>query len=213
MNFKIDSRESSEDLFDAFDIMCYERKCTYEKVFLEVGDIVVGNIVIERKEASDFVGSIMDRRLKEQAAKMSYNFENKYIIIEGSPYRTGSFINPNAIVGQMVSLAVKHNIKLIFVENSHQLAYACYAIAKKHEENWEFDPNNYTPNKFKVSHEDTLTSMIYQIPGVGWDKAEKIAAMYHYSLPEMVNDMQVHDLTMLEGIGVKTAKKICEYFK
>ena len=36
---------------------------------LEVGDLVCGDAVIERKQATDFVGSIMDGRLSNQIQK------------------------------------------------------------------------------------------------------------------------------------------------
>ena len=96
---------------------------------LEVGDVACGDIVIERKEAGDFVGSIIDGRLNEQAAKMSLNYDHKYVIIEGNPFRTDSNINPHAIIGKMVSLLVKHDMKIIFVETPTQFVFACSRFA------------------------------------------------------------------------------------
>ena len=52
---------------------------------LEVGDFVLSDnrVVIERKTHSDFISSIIDGRLFEQAKTMKENFTNPIIIIEG----------------------------------------------------------------------------------------------------------------------------------
>ena len=128
MKILVDTREHNEDIFDTLDILSSEKGFEWEKATLETGDVVCGNVCIERKEAGDFVGSITTGHLKEQCAKMCLNFPDpnghKYLILEGDPYTTRSNMNINAITGQMTSLAVKYNIKLVYVPNAAQFVYA-----------------------------------------------------------------------------------------
>lgn len=209
MLLKIDDRERNQEMFDAFDILGSENDFQYKICHLETGDVVCGDIVIERKEAvGDFIGSIIDGRLREQAAKMCLNFEHKYLIIEGNPYRTRSKISHNAIIGKMTSLAVKYNIKIILVETPQQFAYACWSIIKKHIEEGMFDPNDFKKLSYKVSDDDIVTAMILQIPGIGYDKAKQIAEKYNYSLITLTNNITKEELCSIEGIGEVTAEKV-----
>ena len=52
---------------------------------LEVGDIIIDeNIGIERKEKSDFVNSIIDKRLFPQLINLARNYRRPILILEGS---------------------------------------------------------------------------------------------------------------------------------
>jgi len=213
MIIKIDTREHNEDMFDAFDLICAEHGWSYEKTFLTVGDIACGNIVIERKEAGDFVHSIMDGRLKEQAAKMCLNYEYKYVIIEGNPFQTDSRISTNAIIGKMTSLIVKHNIKLLYVDNPAQLAYACFSLIKKHIEGEIFNPNEHQTLAYKTDNKDVLTAMLYQIPNIGFEKAQLISNLCNHSLKTFVEKATKERLMNIDGIGDVMSDRIMEFTK
>ena len=211
MIIKIDTREHNTEMFDAFDILCHEKGWEYEKSHLEVGDVVCGDVVIERKEAGDFVHSIMDGRLKEQAAKMSLNYEHKYVIIEGNPFRTESKLHSNAIIGKMTSLTVRHNIKLIFVDTPTQFAYACLSLITKHIEGDIFNPAEHETLAYKTDNTDVLTAMLFQIPMLGWDKSKLIAEKCNYSLKNLVEYATYERLIDIEGIGDVMAERILDF--
>jgi ERCC4-type nuclease len=60
---------------------------------LDCGDYLCSDAVaIERKTATDFIASIMDRRLFEQVAHMIGTFETSILLLEGDPYSTRSGI-------------------------------------------------------------------------------------------------------------------------
>ena len=210
MNIKVDTREHNQELFDSFDILSVDKNLSYERTFLEVGDVACGNIVIERKEANDFVGSIMDGRLREQAAKMSLNYQYKYVIVEGNPYRTKSNINAHAVIGKMTSLLVKHDIKLLFVETPEQFAFACYSIIKKHIDEGNFNPEEFKKLQYKVGKSDVVSAMLYQIPNLGYEKARKIAEMFDFSLPKLIAQASKEKLMLIDGIGATMAERICD---
>ncbi|NCD07178.1 MAG: hypothetical protein EOL97_13770 [Spirochaetia bacterium] len=213
LKFLLDDREHSEELKQAFKIVGIERMFDYETSHLEIGDVQCGNIVIERKEASDFVCSIMDGRLKEQARKMQLGFEYRYIIIEGSPYRTMSAISEVAIIGKMTSLLVKHKIGLLYVESPLQFVEACYSIIKRHQEENIFDPT-FIPSAIpKKSDEDILAMMLMSIQGISYDKAKDISNLYGNSMNCLVNNCNVKQLMTISGIGKVVATRIVEFMK
>lgn len=200
-------------MWEGFEVLSIEKDFSYEKCMLDTGDIVCGNIVIERKEAIDFVKSLIDGRLREQSAKMSMNYPYKYVILEGNPYQTDSKIHHNALIGMMTSLSVKHNIKFMFSESPLHTVYMAYSIIKKHMDNETFDPNDFQKNVFKLSNEEILVAMLYQIPGLGLDKVKVIAEKYDNSLYKFVNEVTPEVLQSIDGIGKVTAEKIIKIIK
>lgn len=213
MEILIDLRERSEDLLYHFKTLALEKSFDFKQQMLVVGDVVCGNVVIERKEASDFVSSIFDGRLKEQAAKMSMNFQHKYVIIEGDPFHSGSDISDHAIIGKMTSLLVKNDIRLLVVNNTEQFVYACYSLITKHQEAKNFCADDFEKVLFKIDGEAILTAMLFQIPGLGIDKSKQIAQLYNNSLKAFVNTATENELIKIDGIGKKTAQKVLSFLK
>src|SRR3990170_4023966 len=71
---------------------------------LEVGDFVLSKrVCVERKAHSDFIGSIIDGRMFDQAHNMKCSFEKPILIIEGCSNRQ---INDNALKGAIASLVL-----------------------------------------------------------------------------------------------------------
>lgn len=213
LNLKLDDREHSQVLKEAFQFVSVTRQFDYEIAHLEIGDVQCGNVVIERKEANDFVSSIMDGRLSEQARKMNLGFEHRYIVIEGDVFNTGSMISENAIIGKMTSLLVKHKIGMIFVQNELQFVEACHSLIKKHIDKHEFDPS-FVPHSIpKKTDEEILAMMLMTIKGVSYAKAKDIAELYDNSLYTLVNNANSKRIMTLNGIGKVLANRIVEFVK
>lgn len=213
LNFLIDDREHSQELKDALKIVSMQRMFDYETSHLEIGDVQCGNVVIERKEARDFIGSIMDRRLSEQAKKMMYAFEHRYIIIEGDIYSTGSMISDVAIIGKLTSLCVKYGIGLIYVKSPLHFVEACYSIVKKHQDTFSFD-GNFVPSSIpKRTDEEILVMMLMTIKGISYDKSKAICEMYGNSFRCIVDNADPKQISSIDGIGKVLANRICDFVK
>src|SRR4030043_460807 len=87
---------------------------------LKVADYLVKDIAIERKTVSDFISSMINRRLLKQLEELQ-QYENKLLIIEGieeqNLYSDSESkeigINPNAIRGFLLSILLKYKIPII----------------------------------------------------------------------------------------------------
>ena len=94
-----------------------------------VGDYQVSDdVVIERKTAKDFVDSIVDKRLFKQVTQLREEFKKPIIILEGDDLYNG-YINPNAIRGTIVSIALDFGISIIPTRDSQDTAAMIKRIA------------------------------------------------------------------------------------
>ena len=99
---------------------------------LEVADYICSDkICIERKTHDDFVNSIIDGRLFEQAKNLAENFEKPILVVEGYSNRS---INENALKGAVASLISDFNMTLLNTRNQYDTAKTIYWIAKKEQQ-------------------------------------------------------------------------------
>ena len=216
MLLKIDKREP-EGVKLAMESLALEKQFDVEREMLLVGDVACGDIIIERKEAGDFIASITDGRLVEQCAKMTLNYEHKYVIIEGNLYGVDSEINVRSIIGMMASMAVRHNIKFIIVNSVDNFAYACFTIINKHLDGKIFDPNVHKAQIYSPTKDDIIVNMIAQVPGISRERAETIKKDFEIEtlgdVSRCLDDNIFKDLKkqgLLKGIGDGLIKKIKE---
>src|SRR3989338_929271 len=76
---------------------------------LKVGDYIANDVVIERKTVSDFVGSMINKRLTRQLEELQ-QYPKKILVIEGIyeqelyPENNLEGVHPNAIRGFLISI-------------------------------------------------------------------------------------------------------------
>jgi Fanconi anemia group M protein len=96
---------------------------------LEIGDYIIGSVIIERKTMNDFISSMLSKRLLEQLNNMA-QYENKLLILEGKN-RNETSINPNAIRGMILSISLNFKIPVIKTENEKETAEYLFLLAKQ----------------------------------------------------------------------------------
>ncbi|MEK6829456.1 MAG: ERCC4 domain-containing protein, partial [Nanoarchaeota archaeon] len=147
---------------------------------LKVGDYIVGDVVIERKTISDFVSSMINRRLLNQLEELQ-QYNNKLLIIEGiderelyndeNPADTG--VNANAIRGFLLSIALRHKIPLIFTKNAEDTARYISVLSKKSEKEISLNAKKKTLDK-----KEQLQFIIESFPGIGPKTAKKLLSEF-----------------------------------
>ena len=92
---------------------------------LKVGDYIVNNVAIERKTISDFISSMINKRLVRQLEELQ-QYENKLLIIEGyeeqelyseKAHRINGGVHPNAVRGFILTILLRYKIPIIFSKN------------------------------------------------------------------------------------------------
>src|SRR3989344_174979 len=100
---------------------------------LKIGDYLVGNTIIERKTVSDFISSMLNRRLIEQLRQMQ-EYKNNLLIIEGeisSFFKERTNINPTSVRGFIISILTNYKIPIIFKKDSEDTAQYLITLAKQ----------------------------------------------------------------------------------
>ena len=141
---------------------------------LKIGDYIAGNVIIERKTISDFISSMLNKRIFSQIEDLK-QFENKLLIIEGIEERelyndnneTG--VNANAIRGLLLSITLKHKIPIIFTKNSEDTAKYLFILLNKKENEMSLNAKKKARNK-----KEQLQFILEGFPGIGPKTAKKL---------------------------------------
>jgi len=134
MLIDMDDRETNVMMKELgeMEIMCYPKR-------LKTGDYVWKDVCIERKTMDDFCASMIDGRLRSQVERMKKEFKYNYVLVSGKISGRKGDMNENCVIGMLVSLVVKYNIKILILEDDRQLAYAIKRILERHEKMYDLE--------------------------------------------------------------------------
>lgn len=169
---------------------------------LEAGDYVVADgFGVERKEANDFVASILDRRLFAQVHLLKSSYAKAFIIVEGRLSDVRSAIEPAALAGALSYLAVLEDITVLNSDSAAQTAMQLVSMARHATEGlgYEIALRGAKP-KDRSSQAQYL---VEGLPGIGAAAAKKLLA--HFGSPAKVLRAPPEELTVVKGICAKMA--------
>ena len=99
---------------------------------LKVADFLIGNTAIERKSSSDFISSMINKRLSSQLEEIK-QYPNYLLIIEGNPLDS-DFANKNAIRGFILSILNNYKVPILYSKDEKETAIYLSLLAKKKEQ-------------------------------------------------------------------------------
>jgi ERCC4-type nuclease len=146
---------------------------------LKIADYLVRDIAIERKTISDFLSSMINKRLINQLKEME-QYENRLLIIEGfseqdlysdSAENTG--INANAIRGFLLSIIFKHKTPVLFSKNPEDTARIIAVLAKRKEKEISIKEKRKGNNT-----QEQKQLIIESFPGIGPKTAKKLLSEF-----------------------------------
>ena len=216
---EIDGREKGSRIDSAMMFFNGEGIQTSKKI-LPIGDYLFNHkLVFEWKTPSDFINSVMDKRLFKQAQNMrQYPFS--YVIVVGNPYNYLSewYSNPKKVnirkkntmkeftLNQLLgALATLHEFdKVIMVENENQAFQIMTYLAKNILAKDKHEPIDKPVCKMS----DSVGTFLCCIDTISTKKA--ILIKEHLKIETLRDLLEVtkSDLVGINGIGSKTADKI-----
>jgi Fanconi anemia group M protein len=175
---------------------------------LKAGDFILSEDVgCERKAIEDFVTSLLDGRLFEQAKNLKESFAKPVIILEGDYNLLFAVrnVSPSAIMGALASLVLDWGIPLIVTKNKEETADLLITIAKREQ----LDKNKKV--SIRGSHKPQLLPEMQQyfiegLPQIGPEAAK--ALLKHFGNPKNMVVAEKDELKKVEGIGDKKAELI-----
>lgn len=172
---------------------------------LPSGDYLLSDdVAVERKSASDFVASILDRRLFGQATRMKVLFARALMIIEGDLTQVPHSIDIAAIRGALAFLTVREGITVLQVDSAEETAAMLRVMARHAQERMGIPVSLREP---KPMIEQLYAAYLVEgLPGVGPRRAQLL--LEHFGTPASVMCATPEELAKVPGIGKKSALRI-----
>mgnify|MGYP001604769700 CR=1 FL=1 len=153
---------------------------------LKVADYIVGNVAIERKTVSDFISSMINKRLVRQLEELQ-QYENRLLIIEGLEEqelyddKKDFGVNANAIRGFILTILLRFRVPIIFTKNEEDTAgYIAVIIKKKKQE------PSLNVKKKSLDKKEQIQYILEGFPGIGPKTAKKLLKEFK-TIKNMIN--------------------------
>ena len=203
---------------------------------LVTGDFRIGErILVERKTVRDFVDSLVDGRLLEQASRLVGAAPRSLLLIEGEGLFESNRVHPHALMGTLTTLALDFGIPIVTTKDGAETARFLTVASRREEsmldgltpqardrleavkpEIW-MDPVTQaaagarelrkSPNQEKF----TAMSLLIAIPSVDQDLANRLLNRYGTIAALIWADED--DLRQVEGITETQVREIWRTFR
>lgn len=199
MKIFVDSREKNSMVVAELS----ELGAEFETKQLAVSDYIIGEIAIERKAISDFISSMINKRLPRQLEEMK-QFKKSMLIIEGYDkkdiYDTG--VHENAIRGMILSILLDFQVPIIFTKNEEDTAKYLAVLAKRFERKPQ--EVGLRAKKRVFSPKEQQQVIMEGFPGIGPSLAKELLKKFG-SIKNIIN-ASVEDLKQIKKLNEKKAK-------
>ncbi|MGQ9582958.1 MAG: DEAD/DEAH box helicase, partial [Thermoplasmatota archaeon] len=172
---------------------------------LAVGDFVISDRVgVERKEARDFIDSVMDRRLFQQLRDLRTAYLRPILCIEGeSPLALGS-LSEEALMGALASVLAGYGVPIVFTRNERETALLLAALARR--ERSEGRVPAIRGEKGAMSLAERQQFIVEGLPHISGVLSQRLLGQL--GSVEKVFSASVQELAGVKGIGRRTAEEI-----
>ncbi len=177
---------------------------------LKVADYLVKDVAIERKTISDFISSMINKRLTKQLEELQ-QYENRLLIIEGwdeqelyydDAIQEGG-MHPNAVRGFLLSILLKYKVPIIFSKDCPDTARFISVLAKRQGKELSLNVSKKT-----LSIQERLQFILEGFPGIGPKTARKLLKKFK-TLKNIFNAKE-EDLREILGKKSTAIKEIIE---
>ncbi|MGA7802911.1 MAG: ERCC4 domain-containing protein [Gammaproteobacteria bacterium] len=174
---------------------------------LDLGDYVLGHgVAVERKSATDFILSIVDKSLIDSAAQLKATFDVPVFLVEGDMFEARFHQKAFDVHLALSYMTVMQRIPVLYSrdeETSAALIYCMAADAQHHL-------GSGVPARInKPAIRPELQQYLLQgLPGIGSFEAE--ALLTEFDTPARVFAASTEALAQVDGIGPERAARIRE---
>jgi len=219
MHLKIDHRE--HDRSESATEYYQQQGVTVETVELPVGDYLFtdgkDSVVFEYKTIPDYISSIHDGRLWNEAINQAENYNYHFIIIHGDLYqRTKELIKSR----DYIPMTIQQYIGSISSLNRYTTVIQCYnsvieeAYFTMMKQAEKCLSNRPIVKKFPKKHKNSAFNFLcYTIYGINYKKADAIVKKYNLKTLSDLQNLTIEKLVKVDGIGERNAKRIMEAIK
>ena len=174
---------------------------------LTVGDFVLSeSVVVERKQATDFVLSIFDKRLFGQVAQMKATFARPIMLIEGDIFSTRSKIEHDVLRGALSWMTVIEGVSLMHSAGVEESARLIEVMARHAQVGLGYDVafRGGKPKHLGLAARYAMEGF----PTCGPVVSKNLLA--HFGSLQAVLAATEDQMCQVKGVGRKTANQIRE---
>lgn len=190
-----------------------------EKKWLEIGDYVFDDVCFEAKSTTDFLGSVINKRLWTQIDNMDRHYKTNVVIVYGTieeaifnvkKYSKANIQEParsimlnNKFLGAIGRITLDTDVKAFWTPTEEEASLIITAICKMKP----IKRDVIRPEVFKrVTTDDLRLDVLTSIKGVSIKKAKLLIKEFG-SVME-IGEQTEEELQYLEGIGLVLASRI-----
>jgi DNA excision repair protein ERCC-4 len=171
---------------------------------LDVGDYLTGEYAVERKSVRDFIGSVFDGRVFDQAYRLGKSYENVLLIVEGDiRERLEKLKNPRWFWGGVASALLDYEMKCFFTPDTKQTAQLIHTLAQRAEKQRKKGERGAPPLIVRKPRSGELdrvqVSIVSALPGVGPKVAEQL--LLHFGTIRRIFEASTTEMAVGAGIG------------
>ena len=172
---------------------------------LKVGDYIISErLAIERKSFEDFICSIIDRRLFDQARSLKEAYSRPVILLEGKG-PTKRCVSEEALRGALVSVILDFEIPIIWAENAGDGARYLLTMVRREKIGGPREIS-LKDRKRPTTPDEEKEYIVASLPLVESATAKKL--LNAFKTVEGVFTADEKGLMEIEGIGKKKAARI-----
>ncbi len=167
---------------------------------LKVGDYLVNNVAIERKTVSDFINSMVSKRLSKQLEELQ-QYKERLLVIEGieeqelySDSEDKFGMHPNAVRGFLISILLKYKTPVIYAKDYKDTAKFISVLAKR-----EIKESSLNVSKKNLNKKERMQFILEGFPNIGPKTAKKLLKKFK-TLKNILN-------ASLEELKIEIGKK------
>ncbi len=176
-----------------------ELGCKTEFKNLKVADYIINRTAIERKTISDFLSSMLNKRLTRQLEELK-QYPNPLLIIEGideqeiyTEHNEG--INANAIRGFLLSILLEFQVPILFTKDYQDTARFLRVLSRKTKKKHL----SLRASKKTLNKKEQMQYILEGFPGIGPATAKKLLKRFN-TLKRIFN-------TTIEQLKAEIGKK------
>lgn len=177
---------------------------------LEAGDVVVGDVAVERKTVGDYLRSAMGRGgsdLETQVRAMAERYRHAYVLVEGDLSDVEAHwpeVPAASIRGSVASVTARSGAPVLLCGDLERVVDLAVRLGRKHVE--APSPRPLSPGAVPGRDEPVAKRMYGCVDGIGPTTA---AALYEaYPSVESLLAASESDLQEVEGVGPERAAAV-----